>query len=435
MAEEDTHPTDYRRRAIMVRPIVSLAAVIAGVTLLQGAQGLLIALLPLRMVEAGLSTLTIGLVAVGYAAGFLLGCLFSGKIIRAIGHIRAFSVFAAILSVASLAFASEVHAVGWTALRFVTGICLAGLFTAADSWISDAAPPGRRGRVLSLYTVFSKLALVGGPLTLALMPYDTPWPVMLIAALISLSLVPVAATPGPSPTLPDPKPMGLREVFELAPAAVTGAFAAGLANSAVISLVPAWGAGLGMGTAVAAGLVATVQLGSLLGQWPLGWASDRFDRRRIIVAVAAFAAGAGLLTAGLPVMLPGLPTWVPGGLVGLWAAASFSIYSICIAHAADRAAPQQVVAATSALLFTWAAGSIIGPAVAALSMEAVGPAGLFLYGGAVWALITVFTIWRLRRRPAAPAPSEGFVAMPQGSPVVAELHPAAPTEPQVDLPK
>jgi len=151
--------------------------------------------------------------------------------------------------------------------------------------------------------------------------------------------------------------------------------------------------------------------------------------------VAAFAAGAGLLTAGLPVMLPGLPTWVPGGLVGLWAAASFSIYSICIAHAADRAAPQQVVAATSALLFTWAAGSIIGPAVAALSMEAVGPAGLFLYGGAVWALITVFTIWRLRRRPAAPAPSEGFVAMPQGSPVVAELHPAAPTEPQVDLPK
>ncbi|MFA7431939.1 MAG: MFS transporter [Rhodospirillaceae bacterium] len=410
----------------MVRPAVSIAAVIAGVTLLQGAQGLFLALLPLRMVEAGLSTLSIGLVAVGYACGFLIGCLFSGRVIRAIGHIRAFSVFAAVLSVTSLAFATEVDAIGWTALRFITGLCLAGLFTAADSWISDAAPPERRGRVLSLYTVFSKLALVGGPLALVLIPYDTPWPVMLIAALVSLSLVPMAATPGPSPTLPDPKPMGLRELFDLAPAAVTGAFAAGLANSAVISLVPAWGAGLGMSAAIAAGLVAIVQMGSLLGQWPLGWASDRFDRRRVIVAVSAFAAGAALLTAVLPTIMPGLPAWVSGGLVGLWAAASFSIYSICIAHAADRAVPEQVVAATSALLFTWAAGSIIGPAVAALSMEALGPSGLFVYGSVVWVLITAFTIRRLRRRPAQPSPLEDFVAMPQDSAIAAEMHPAAP---------
>lgn len=410
----------------MVRPVVSLLAVFAGVTLLQGAQGVLIALLPLRMIDAGMSTLAIGWLAVAYAGGFLTGCLFSGRVIRAIGHIRAFSVFAAVLSVVSLAFAMEVHAITWTVLRFITGVCLAGLFTAGDSWISDAAPPERRGRVLSLYTLFSKLALVAGPLALTLMPYDTPWPVMLIAGLVSLSLVPVAATPGPSPTLPDPQPMGLRELFNLAPAAVTGAFAAGLANSSVISLIPAWGSGLGMGAAVAAGLVATVQFGSLLGQWPLGWVSDRFDRRRVIVAASAFAAGAGLVVAVQPILLPGLPAWVPGALVGLWAAASFSIYSICIAHAADRAVPTQVVAATSALLFTWAAGSVIGPALAAVSMEAIGPAGLFLFGGLVWVLITAFTVWRLRRRPARATTPESFVTMPQVSPVLAELHPAAP---------
>lgn len=414
----------------MVRPLVSLLSVFAGVTLLQGAQGVFTALLPLRMVEAGLSTLSIGLVAVGYAAGFLVGCLFSGRVIRAIGHIRAYSAFAAVLSVASLAFAVEVHLESWMALRFVTGLCLAGLFTAADSWISDAAPAERRGRVLSLYTLVSKLGLVLGPLALTFLASDTPWPIMLIAALVSLSLVPVAATPGPSPTLPDARPMGLRELFDLAPAAVTGTFAAGLANSAIISLVPAWGSGLGLAAAVAAGLVAVVQFGSLLGQWPLGWLSDRYDRRRVIVGVAAFAAVAAAVTAVLPGVLPGLPAWVPGMLVGLWAAASFSIYSICVAHAVDRAAPAQVVSATSALLFTWAAGSVIGPAAGALTMEALGPAGLFLYGGAVWAVITVFTIWRLRRRPAPPTTPENFVPIPQGaSPVVSELHPVAPQSP------
>ncbi|MGC2857511.1 MFS transporter [Novispirillum sp. DQ9] len=415
----------------MVRPIVSLLAVFLGVTLLQGAQGVLIALLPLRMVEAGLSTLAIGLVAVGYATGFLVGCLFSGRVIRAIGHIRAYSAFAALLSVASLAFAINVELVFWTALRFITGVCLAGLFTAADSWIGEAAPAERRGRVLSLYTLVSKIGLVAGPLALTLLAHDSAWPVMLIAALVSLSLVPMAATPGPSPALPASHPMGLRELFDLAPAAVTGAFAAGLANSAVISLVPAWGSGLGMTAAVAAGLVATVQFGSLLGQWPLGWLSDRFDRRRVIVAVSAFAAVAGMVTAALPLLAPDLPAWVPGVLVGLWAAASFSIYSICVAHAVDRAVPEQVVAATSALLFTWAAGSIVGPAVAALSMESLGPAGLFVHGGGVWALITAFTIWRLRRRPIPAATPESFVAIPQGaSPVVSGLHPVAPAEPQ-----
>lgn len=414
----------------MVRPLVSLLSVFAGVTLLQGAQGVFTALLPLRMVEAGLSTLAIGLVAVAYAAGFLAGCLAAGRVIRAIGHIRAYSVFAAVLSVASLAFAVEVHLETWVALRFVTGVCLAGLFTAADSWISDAAPAERRGRVLSLYTLVSKVGLVLGPLALTLLASDTLWPVMLIAALVSLSLVPVAATPGPSPTLPDARPMGLRELFALAPAAVTGTFAAGLANSAVLSLVPAWGSGLGLAAAAAAGLVATVQFGSLLGQWPLGWLSDRYDRRRVIVGVAGFAAMAGAATALLPVAVPGLPAWVPGVLVGGWAAASFSIYSICVAHAVDRAAPAQVVGATSALLFTWAAGSVIGPALAAVCMEGLGPAGLFVYGGGVWAIITAFTVWRLRRRPAPATTPETFVPIPQGtSPVVSELHPVAPQPP------
>lgn len=417
----------------MTRPVFSLLSVFAGVLLLQGAQGVLIALLPLRMVEVGMSTLAIGLVAVGYAAGFLAGCLFAGRVIRAIGHIRAFSTFAAVLSVASLAFAIDIHLESWVALRFVTGICLAGLFTAADSWISDAAPAARRGRVLSLYTVVSKTGLVLGPLALTLLAPQTAWPIMLIAALVSLSLVPVAATPGPSPTLPDARPMGLRDLFALAPAAVTGTFAAGLANSAVISLIPAWGSGLGMAAAVAAGLVATVQLGSLLGQWPLGWLSDRYDRRRVIVGVAGFAAGAAAAVTVVPILLPGVPAWVPVGMVGVWAAASFSIYSICVAHAVDRAAPEQVVAATSALLFTWAAGSVIGPAVAALSMEALGPAGLFVYGGGVWALITAFTIWRLRRRPSPSSTPETFVPIPQGaSPVVSELHPVAPQTPPSD---
>lgn len=412
-------------RAIAPGPLASLLAIIVGVTLLQGANGILVVILPLRMLEAGLGALEVGIVATGYAVGFLLGCLVASRLIAAIGHIRAYAVCAAGLSIAALAFTLTVDTWLWTALRVITGLCLAGLFTAGDSWIADRAPMEMRGRVLSAYTLLTKIALMVGPLVLAVAPVHGSGPILVIAALVSASLIPVAATRSPSPHPPDPTPMGLRELFRLAPAAVTGTFAAGLMNTAVLTLAPAWGIQMGLTAVAVAGLVTALQGGSLLGQWPIGWLSDRLDRRRVIVGGALVTALLGLLAAGV-VLLPETPDWAAWAVVALWAAPALSLYSVCVAHAGDRVGPEQMVAATASLLLAWSVGSVIGPLLAAASMEAVGPAGLFLYAGGVAGLIALYTLWRLRRRPAVEGEAkEAFVPMPQGSQVTGELHPMA----------
>ncbi len=406
-------------------PLASLFAIIVGVTLLQGANGILVVILPLRLLETGFTALDVGIVATGYAAGFLAGCLLSGRLIGAIGHIRTYAVCAAGLSIATLAFTLTVDTTLWTVLRVVTGLCFAGLLTTGDSWIADRAPQDYRGRILSVYALMTKLAQMTGPLVLTVASFQGYGPILIIAALVSASLIPVAGTRSPSPSPPDPNPMRLRELFRVAPAAVTGAFATGLMNAAVIAMAPAWGTQIGLTAVAVAGLMVALQAGSLIGQWPMGWLSDRVDRRRVIVGGALLASVMGFLAAGTGLLTP-LPDWVAWVAIALWAAPSLSIYSVCIAHAGDRAGRSQMVAATASLLLAWSAGSAVGPMIAAAAMEATGPAGLFLYAGAVAAVIAAFTLWRLARRaPAEPEVKEAFIPVPAASQITGELHPAA----------
>ena len=88
-------------------PILAVGAIINAVVLLQCGMGLLSALLPLRMQEAGFSSTEIGVMSAGFSGGFLLGCIIAPTLIRRIGHIRAFSALATVLSTLTLALAID----------------------------------------------------------------------------------------------------------------------------------------------------------------------------------------------------------------------------------------------------------------------------------------------------------------------------------------
>ena len=103
----------------MYSPYLTVAAVIAGVTLLQAASGLLLVLLPLRMAAEGFSLQSMGWVAAAHGAGFLAGCLIISRMVSAIGHVRAFAALAAALSAIALFFATFDSPAAWIALRFV----------------------------------------------------------------------------------------------------------------------------------------------------------------------------------------------------------------------------------------------------------------------------------------------------------------------------
>jgi MFS family permease len=372
----------------------------AATTMLQAGNGLLQALMPLRMQAEGISVASIGIVAASYGLGFSTGCFLAPSFIRHVGYIRAFASLAAIVSVLVLVMTQAHSTLAWIILRGLTGVTLACIFTVTDGWISARATSSHRGRILSIYMICTKVALMLSPLGIGFGDIRTDGLFMAVSALITLSLLPIAATTTKEPSAPQGVRIEVKKLFATAPSAVVGAFVVGLVNGPVIAITPVFGVSIGLGQDQAAALLFALQAGSLAMQWPLGWLSDRADRRYVI---AGLAAGTSLVSF--------LILWASmqgANLLILWSFAAWGglalcIYSVCVAHACDIVDPGQIVSTVGTLLFSWAAGVTVGPLFGAAAMEIMGPKGLFIYSAFASLGLVVFIVMRIiqvRRSPA-----------------------------------
>jgi MFS family permease len=409
--------TDERHRAA--------TTIIGGVAFLQFGHTLFAVLLPLQLALAGAAAATVAAVATAYGLGFLLGCLHAHRLIRAVGHIRAFAALSALCALTSLAFTLSDAVLVWLPLRLAQGLCLAGLYTTAEGWLAAATPAERRGGVIAVYLVATKLVTIAAQSLLGTGALTATTLIVLASATFTAALVPVALTPAQAPPSPALRLVTVRELVRIAPAAVAGCLAAGLLNAAVINLTPLYGTRAGLGVALTTALLSLMQLGSLLVQWPLGRLSDRVDRRLVLAGC-----GGAVVLISLALALPMTPQ--PGAIAALflaWGAFSMSIYGIATAHAADFVPPEQMVGVSGGLLFCWASGSAIGPVVAAPFIDLLGPAGLFVYALAVAGGFTGFVLWRRTRRAALPPEARtGFVNLPATSPAIGRIDPRADGE-------
>jgi MFS family permease len=309
----------------------------------------------------------------------------------------------------------------WILLRGLTGVTLACIFTLADSWISASATSSHRGRMLSVYMISTKVALMLSPLGISLGDIRSDGLFLAVNAIITLSLLPIAATATREPAPPQGVRIAVRKLFSNAPTAVVGVFVVGLMNGPVVAIAPVFGVAIGLSQDRAAGLIFALQAGSLAMQWPLGWLSDRTDRRYVIAGLAAGTCLVSLLIIGTSA------TGAQGAVLwsfAAWGGLALCIYSVCVAHACDIVEPGQIVSTVSTILFCWATGVTIGPLLGAAAMELMGPKGLFVYAAVVSLLLTAFVLVRIAqvRRPAA---GRGFAIVVPTSSASAALTPRA----------
>jgi MFS family permease len=264
--------------------------------------------------------------------------------------------------------------------------------------MNAALPKAERGSVIGIYMVCTKAALAAGPFLIIGYGGLAAEPLMIAAALLALSMVPVCFTSTTPPPAPKAEPLALRDLFDTAPAAVVACFLAGVINGGVLALAPVFAAQI-YGPETAAGFYAAAWVGSLILQWPAGKLSDLVDRRLVIAGCAAFAT---LAAAGLAYAAGRSPYWVAALLYAFWGAGALSYYGVAVAHMADRAAPTAMARATAGLLFIWAAGSILGPLVQGLIVDWVGPRGIFIFAGAMLTVLTAAMLWRRTAREATP---------------------------------
>ena len=118
------------------RPILSL---LRGTAFLLAASGLHGLLLPLRGQAEGFSTTSLGLLGTAWAGGFVAGCFFAPRLVRKVGHVRAFGAFAASGAIVALMTGLLINPYAWIVLRACTGFTMAGSFMIIESWLNEKA--------------------------------------------------------------------------------------------------------------------------------------------------------------------------------------------------------------------------------------------------------------------------------------------------------
>lgn len=400
-------------------PYLAVASVIVATAFTAAGNGMMATFVPVRLDLEGISQDAVGIVVTAYAVGLLLGCVFSGHVMRRVGHIRAFATFAATGTISALLMSAWVTPAVWILLRLASGFCTTAMFLAAQSWLNEVTASERRGRVMSLFYLAYTVSLGLGALVMNRVAADTATPFLVLAGLYAAAVIPVALTRLETPPAPDRIAVRLGEVYRISPVGLVGAYASGSLGMTMMGVGPMYGTAIGLTGADIALMMAALQGGNLVIQWPLGWLSDHVDRRHVIAgaALAVIAVSTAILAVGDA----GLVTLV--FLFGLWGGLAESIYAVSTAHANDRTPAGDYVVVSSTVLVVWASGSTVGPLLATAAMRAFGPAGIWAFFIAVAAVFAAFVAWRaLRRDRPRETEQEQFHTVP-ASPQIPEWNP------------
>jgi MFS family permease len=380
--------------------IASTWPLLLGMGILMLGAGLHSTLLGVRAQAEGFTTSAIGIVMSCYYIGFLVGTTLAPRLIRDVGHVRVFSAFAAVAAASALSQAVFVTPLLWGVTRLITGICLAGIYVVAESWLNDRATQETRSRILALYMVVLYGGLGAAQFLLLVSDPGTDTPFMLVAALICLAIVPLVLSAQSAPAVDTPRSVRFRDLYRRSPLGVFAVLMSGLMASIVFSLGPVYARLQGMDDTAIATFMAGSILAGVLTQYPIGMLADRLERRAVIAGVAGLAAGLGLWLALSPELPDALLLTVAALISGL----VLSVYSLGVSHVNDRLETSEMVAASSALLLLNGAAAVIGPIVGGVLMDRQGAPAYFATLAAIAALLAVFCLWRRSRR--APVPRE-----------------------------
>lgn len=336
-----------------------------------------------------------GMVMSSYAAGLLLSSFTTPRLVRSVGHVRAFAGLASIVSTSVLLMPLFVNAPFWLAMRFISGLCTSGLFIVCESWLNGASNNRNRGQMLSMYMIVTYGALGAGQLLLNVADSSGFSRFIIVSALLSLSLVPLILLPAEAPSLEGARPVTVDEVWRASPLAVVGAFSCGLAQSAFFAMGAVFGLTKGLPLVYVSLMMALPPIGVIFSQYPIGWISDRFDRRTIIMLISALSA----VIAAATLLTDGFSPELFIGMVTAFGTISLPLYSLVIAHANDHLQKEQVLGASAKLVLLYGLGSILGPLAVGQAMGLMGGSGFLIFMAVVYAALAAFAFWRRMKRP------------------------------------
>ncbi len=411
-----------------MRIYIQILALLCGAAFLLMASGLHGLLLPLRGGAEGFSVASLGLLGATWAGGFIAGCLFAPRLVRRVGHVRAFGCFAASAAIIALLSGVFVDATAWVVLRAFTGFSMAGAYMIIESWLNERAGNEARGKVFGLYMMVNYGGTMAGQMLVAAGDVRSDHLFMITGILFCLALIPTAISTAVSPRPLTEVQLDLKGLYRNSPAAFIGCILIGVANGAWGTLGAVFGAQSGVSNTEIALMVSVTIAAGALAQIPVGRVSDLIDRRYVLAGAASLAALVGLAifaigpTSGTAIIV----------LTGCYGALAYALYPVAVAHANDYATAENFVKVSSGLLLLYGFGTMLGPLLAAGAMGLLWPSALFAVTALAHMAIAAYAILRSRRRASRPkGEKEQFKSMPSvkgATPEVMKLDPRAEPE-------
>lgn len=362
-------------------------------------------LLGVRGTMEGFSTFSMSIVMASYYGGFLLGSRLTPWMIRRVGHVRVFAALGSLVSALLVLYAVMPNWVVWSVFRVLAGLCFSGIYVTSESWLNNSSSNETRGQALSLYMIVQMIGIIAAQV---LMNVGDPSDYLLFiipSVLVSLAFLPILLSDVPAPEFEETAPMTFGRLFHVSPLGCIGMFLMGGVFSALFGMVSVWGTQAGLSVRDISIFVGAIYVGGLVFQYPIGWASDRYDRRMLILGLSA--AGAVAMLVAFAVSLPFALLLVAALIVG---GVSNPLYSLLIAYTNDFLPRHEMASASGGLLFINGTGAILGPLVTAWLMDQLGPRGFFLYLALLLLALAGYAGWRMTRRAAPPIAETGAFA-------------------------
>lgn len=401
----------------MLHVLSGVWALLLGIVLIMLGNGMHFTLIGLRGGIEGFSSAELAVVTSGYFAGFLSGARLSPVMIRRVGHVRVFAALGSFMSAGLVAFPLLTEPWAWTLLRILVGFCMSGIYVTAESWLNDASTNETRGKVLAAYMIAQTLGIIGaqGLLTFG----DPATSALFIGAsiLVSVSFAPILLSVTPLPAAQTARPMSLRRLFSNSPLGTIGIFLLGGVYATQSGMGAVFGSQIGLSADQIALFVAMLFAGALLLQYPIGWLSDRMDRRMLIFGASAL----GAVCCGLG-WLGGSDRWALMAAAFLAGGVTTPLYALFLAYTNDTLSPEEMPAASGGLVLTFGVGAILGPLGAGWAMGRFDPYAFWLSLGALFAAIAVYALFRMTQRAVVPPEdTESYLGVvPTASPVAVE---------------
>ena len=399
----------------MLKVLTHSWPLLMGVMLLMVGNGIQGTLLGIRGNIAGFSTYELSYVMAAYFLGFLFGSWIAPQMIRRVGHVRVFAALGSLISALLVIYPVYPDWMLWAALRVLAGFCFSGIYITAESWINNTASNDTRGQALSAYMIVQMIGIIASQVLLNI-PDPSGFALFILpSVLVSLAFMPLLLAPTPAPAFGSIRRLSFRRLFTISPLGCVGMLLTGGVYSAIFGMASVWGAQRGLSLGRISVFVAAIYVGGLLLQYPIGWASDRMDRRKLIMGLSAVAAVVTILATfiALPFGLLVAVAVILGGITN-------PVYSLLIAYTNDFLPREQMAGASAGLIFLNGFGAIFGPTSTGWMMEQIGPSGFFLFIAFLYTLLAAYAAYRMTRR-AAPSVSGAFRGVtPTASPLAVE---------------